>query len=87
MIPWKSWLEEIIQDFKNKGYIFSHIAGMHKITIANKMEMSHDFYIKNNMCAVERKLNAMIKKNKNLINKFDCNWRHPSNRKFKGNPV
>ena len=24
----------------------------------------------------------MIKKNKSSINKFDRNWRHPSNRKF-----
>ena len=34
------------------------------------------------MRAVERKLNAIINKNKNLINKFKRNWRHPLNRKF-----
>ena len=55
---------------------------MHIITIANKMDMSYDFYIKRNMCALECKLNAMINKNKSLINKFDRTWRHPLNRKF-----
>ena len=41
---------------------------MHIITITNKMNMWHDFYIKHNMHAIERKLNAMINKNKNLFN-------------------
>ena len=62
MIPWKNWLEEIIEDFKNKGYFFRHIAEMHVITIANKLDMSYYFYFKHNMCALEGKLNAMIKK-------------------------
>ena len=44
--------------------------------------MSNDFYIKHNMCALQWKLNAMINKNKSLINKFDQNWKHPVNRKF-----
>ena len=66
MIPWENWLE-VIEDFKNKGYTFTHIAEMHIITLANKMDMSYDFYIKYNMCALEWKLNAMINKNKNLI--------------------
>ena len=55
---------------------------MHIITIAHKMDMSYDFYIKHNMHAVEWKINAMINKNKNLFNKFPRNWRHPLNRKF-----
>ena len=55
---------------------------MNVITIANKMDMSYDFYIKHNMHAVDWKLNAMINKNKSLINKFCDNWRHPLNRKF-----
>ena len=50
---------------------------MNIITIANEMDMSYDFYIKHNMCAVEWKLNAMINKNKKLINSFNRNWRHP----------
>ena len=33
MIPWKIFLMEVIDDFKDKGYNFSHIAEMHIITI------------------------------------------------------
>ena len=62
LIPWKSWLEEVIDGLKNKAYTFNHIAEMHLITIANKMDMSYHFYLKHNMHAVEWKLNAMIKK-------------------------
>ena len=55
---------------------------MHIKTIAKKLDMTFDFYVKNNMSALEWKLNAMINKNKSLINKFIRNWRHPLNRKF-----
>ena len=55
---------------------------MHIITIANKRDMSYDFHIKHNMCALEWKLNAMINRNKSLFNKFPRNWRHLLNRKF-----
>ena len=82
MISWKNLLMNVIDDLKDKVYKVNHIAEMHVITIANKMDMSYDFYIKHNMCALEWKLNAMINKNKNLKNKFDSNWRHPLNRKF-----
>ena len=51
-------------------------------TIANKLDMSYDFYIKHNMLAVELKLNAMINKNESLINNFNRNWLDPLNRKF-----
>ena len=61
-------------DFKNKGNIFNHTAEMNIITIADKLDMSDDFYTKHNMPAVEGKLNAMIKKNKSLINKLNRNW-------------
>ena len=82
MIFWKNFLEKVIDGCKNKRYIFNHIAEMHVITIANKMDMSYDFYIKHNMCALEWKLNPMVNKNKSLFNKFPRNWRHPSSRKF-----
>ena len=64
MIPWKNCFGKIIDDFKNKGYTFNHIAEMHIITIANKMDMSYDFYVKHNMCALEWKLDVMINKAK-----------------------
>ena len=37
---------------------------------------------KHNMSAFEWKLNAMINKDRNLINIFPRNWRHPINSKF-----
>ena len=49
---------------------------MHIITLANKLDMTHDFYIKHNMCALEWEIIAMISKDKSLINNFDRNWRH-----------
>ena len=55
---------------------------MDNITIANKLDLSYDFNVKHNMCSLEWNLNAMINRNKNLINKFDRKWRHPLNRKF-----
>ena len=44
--------------------------------------MTYDFYLKHNMPAFEWKLNSMINKDKNLINKLPQNWRHPINTKF-----
>ena len=38
--------------------------------------------ISSTISAVERRLIAVINKNKSLINKFDRNWIHPLNRKF-----
>ena len=35
------------------------------------------------MSALEWKLNAMINKNKNLINKLNETWKHPLNRNFR----
>ena len=51
-------LENVIGDFKDKGYNFNHIAETNIKTIANKMDMSYNFYFKHNMQAVEWKLNA-----------------------------
>ena len=53
MISWSKFLEKIFNDLKEKAYKFNHIAEMNTITIANKMDMSNDFYIKHNMCALE----------------------------------
>ena len=49
--------------------------------------MSYDFYDKHNMDAVEWKINAMVNKNKSLVNKFNDTWRHPLYRKFRNNRV
>ena len=87
MISWKKYLENVIDDFKDEGYNFNHIEKMNIITISNKMDMTYDFYNKHFMHAVERKSNAMVNKNKSLINKFNETCRHPLNRKFRNNRI
>ena len=63
------FLEKVIGNFKEEGYNFNHIAEMNIITIAKKLDMTYDFYIKHNMCALEWKLNGMINKDKvHLLN-------------------
>ena len=52
------------------------------ITLAHKRDMTYDFYLKHNMPAFERKINALINKEKNLIDKFPRKWRHPINMTF-----
>ena len=43
------------------------------------MDMTYNFYMKHNMHAVEWKLNQLINKDKNLINKLPATWVHPFN--------
>ena len=76
-VSWSNYIREAID-----GCNFSHIAEMNIITLAHKRDMTYDFYLKNNMPAFEWKLNSKINKDKNLINKFPKNWRHPINTKF-----
>ena len=40
MISWSTFLEKVIDDFKNNGYTFNHIAELNIITIANKLDFS-----------------------------------------------
>ena len=82
MCFWYRFLEQVIKDFKDEGYIFNHIAEINIITTVNKRGMSYDFYIKHNMCALDWKLKAMITKNKTLGNKVDRNSRHPLDGNF-----
>ena len=81
MISWSVFLEKVTDDFKNQAYKFNYIAEMNIITIANKIDMSYEFYIRHNMHAVEWKSNAMINKSKSLINELDRNLRHDLIRK------
>ena len=70
-------MRETIDKLKEEGYDFNYIAEMDIITLAHKRDMTYDFYLKHNMPAFEWKLNAMINKDKSLINKFPRNWIHP----------
>ena len=76
-ISWSNYIREAIEECD-----FSHIAEMNIITLAHKRDMTYDFYLGHDMPALELKLNSMINKDKNLINKFPKNWRHPINTKF-----
>ena len=76
-VSWSNYIREVIE-----GCDFSHIAEMNIITLAHKRDMTYDFYLKHNMSAFGWKLSSMINKDKNLINKFSKNWRHPINTKF-----
>ena len=81
-ISWSNYLREAIDNLKGEGYDFNQIAEMDIITLAHKRDMTYDFDLKHNMPAFEWKLNAMINKDENLINKFPRIWRHPINLKF-----
>ena len=81
LIPWKS-CSEVIDDFKNKGFTFNHIAEVRIITIAIKWDITYDFNIKHTICALELKLNAMITENKSLVKKIIRNCSHPLNINF-----
>ena len=47
------FLENVTNDFEDKGYNFNHLAEMNIITIGIKLDMSNDFYIKRKMHAVD----------------------------------
>ena len=74
---WSNYLREVIDKLKEEGYHFIYRAEMDIITLAHKRDMTYDFYINQNMSAIEWKLNAMINKDKSLINNFPRIWRHP----------
>ena len=81
-VSWSNYLRDAITNLNVEGYGFNYMAEMDIITLAHKRDMTYDFYLKHKMPAIEWKLNAMINKNKNLINEFPQNWRHPINTKF-----
>ena len=55
MIPWKKFLKKVIDDIRDKGCTFNHIAEMQILTIAIKKDKPYDFYIKHEMCNLEWK--------------------------------
>ena len=81
-LPWSNYLREAIDNLKEEGSVFNQIAEMDIITLAHKRDMTYDFYLKHKMPAFEWKLNAVINKDKSLINTFPRNWRHPINTRF-----
>ena len=65
------WIE-----YENKIYDIGNMYNM------RTLPMTYDFYLKNKMSAFEWKLNAMINKDRNLLNNIPKNWRHPINTEF-----
>ena len=63
-ISWSNYLREAINNLKEEGYHFNHIAEMDIITLVHKRDMTYDFYLKHNLPTFKRKLNATINKNK-----------------------
>ena len=76
-ISWSNYIREAIE-----GFDFSHIGEMDIITLAHKRDITYEYYLKHNMPAIEWKINQLNNKDKNLINTFPRNWKHPINRKF-----
>ena len=79
---WSNYLRDAIINLNEEGYDFNYIAEMDIITVAHKRYMTYYFFLKQYMHAVEWKLNAMINKDKNLINKVPQDWIHHLNTKF-----
>ena len=86
MLYWKSVSKDVINEYNYKGYTFNRIDELNIITIADRRDKTYDFYIYHKMCALEWKLDAMINKNKNLINELDRSENHPLVRKFSNVP-
>ena len=75
-VSWSNYLREAIDSLKTEGYDFNQVTEMDIITLAHKRDMTQDFNLKHIMPAFEWKLNAMINKDKILINTFSRNWRN-----------
>ena len=84
---WHRFLVKPFQDFKNKGYKFSHILETNTIIFTNIRYIIYDFYIKHNMHAVDWKFNMDIAKIQQLINSLDKSVNHPLFRKYSNVPI
>ena len=81
MIFRENLLVDVINDFNKKRYTFDGIVELYIITIANKMDMSYEFYIKHKMHAVAGKLIMIVAKNPHLMKSLNRYINHPQNRK------
>ena len=67
----KLYLLYWLNSFILKGHKFSQMTEMNIKTISDKRNMSFQYYIKNPMHMVERRLNMTISKKPHLINELD----------------
>ena len=82
IVSWSDFLREAIDSLKEERYDFIYIAEMDIIPLAQKRDLTYDFYLKHNMTPFEWKREAMIDKDKNLTNKLPQNLRQPISTKF-----
>ena len=81
-IWWKELLNHKIGGFSNIGHKLDYVGEMIITTEKNfKRDRTYEFYIKQNMHAVERAIFKKLSKNNILIKGFNINLRHPLNRK------
>ena len=71
-----------IEDFINKGYIFSHIGEMNILIVNDRMFMTYDFYLKQPKSMLEWRLNEKLARNPNLINSLNRFHIHPLIQKY-----
>ena len=57
---WSKHLGYAINNLKEEGYHFNHIAEMDIITLAHKRDMTYDFYIKHNLPALNGNLTLLL---------------------------
>ena len=60
---------------------------MNFFIVCNKRDMTYKHYLQQPKSMLEWKLNALVNRNKSLINKFPRNWMHPLNRKFESDRI
>ena len=60
-----------IEDFIEKGYVFSHFDEMDILTVVCKMYMNYDEYIKQHKDAIELKINRIVAKYPHLKNSLN----------------
>ena len=82
LINLRRYLLNKIDNFIEKGYIFSHIEEMNITTINDKMFMTYNYYITCPMRAVELKLNMILSKNPHFIESLNRSHLHPLIQKF-----
>ena len=78
----KTFLLYHIDDFIEKGQIFSHIDEINITTVKYKMYTSYKNYIQHPMPMVERRLNMVIAKNPHLIKSLNRSHIHPLIQKY-----
>ena len=82
LINLKRYLLYHIDNFIEKGHLFSYIDEMNITTVNDKIYMTYDFYTKHPMPAFELKLNEIIIKNPYLIKSLKRSHIHPLIRKY-----